>query len=380
MSPPSIFAQANDVLDVGALVGQASGEAWRHLRKAPCPICQGLGDFSFKRTAWRCHRSGERGSALDLQAAAWGCDAFEAACRVLGLDIEQARKEYAQRKGPARAPAQKPAPKVAPTPRAAPIDDDVSGVVARVRADARSGAGTLVECYFASRGLPRRFAALVWFTPDAPYDIGALYGRGRSFPAMVCFPEVDGRQTGGVHLTYLRPDGAGKAELRAREPAKKMWGPQTDAQGRPGGMRLLTPASFQLLCVAEGVENALACATAGGDGVGAFATGSLDRLQGGMALNRWRRIDWRAPAADPDKPAATMRHKGPVLICTDSDMSPLIINRGTRFEQTISSERRAAVSGVLAGHWWRRAGAADVRVLTPPKGKDANDVIREQRA
>lgn len=383
MSEASIFDRAHDALDVGQLVGGKSGAGWARLKgKTPCPICSGIGDFSFTRAKWKCHRSGERGSALDLQALLWGVDAFEAACRVLNLDADEQRKLYgrgrSERSERPRASAKGRARPVVTT--AAAIDGDVAAVIAHVKRQLRLGNGSVLERYLAARGLPSAWAAQIWFCPDAPYESDALYGRGRSFPAMVCFPEVDGARTGGVHLTYLREDGRGKAPVRDREPAKKMWGPQLDAHGRAGGLKLIAPQDGGLLCVAEGIENALSCAFAAGPGAGAFAAGSLDRLQGGMALNRWGQTDWRAPAPADDRPAATMRHKGPVLICVDADMSALVLQRGTRFERTIAPERRAQVSGLLAGHWWRKAGATEIRVLTPPNGKDANDVIRERAA
>ena len=397
MSGRSIFDRANAVLDVGELIGVPARSGWTQPKgRAPCPVCGGLKCFSFKRDRFKCHRDGAGGGALDLAALIWGLSPFEAACRALNLDPTEERKAYAAetKGGGARKRTHAASTQVVSRqpPRGSSetpaIDAEIAEVIARVRAQARSGAGTLVERYFESRALPARFAGLLWFVESAPYDKGALWGRGRSFPAMLAYPEVNGVRTGGIHLTYLRADGAGKAELREGEKAKKMWGPQSDALGRPGGFPLMIPRAGRLLCVAEGIENALACAHAAGGGSGAFAAGSLNRLQGGMALNRFGRTDWRRPAPDPEKPAATMRHKGPVLICVDADMKPLTFTRKrTRDGEVIetevliaSPERRAQVSGLLAGHWWRCAGASDVRVLTPPKGKDANDVVKERAA
>ena len=57
----------------------------------------------------------------------------------------------------------------------------------------------------------------------------------------------------GVHLTFLRPDGAGKAGLDA---AKVMYGPVGG-----GSVRLGVPRAGEWLVVAEGIETAAAVTT-----------------------------------------------------------------------------------------------------------------------
>lgn len=396
MSGSALFDRAKRAVDVGGVLGVAVSSGWRRLKL--CPFCQGRDDFSYKLDAFRCWKCGEHGDQIDLYAKLNTLSRFEAACALAGADIEAERKAYAAAHGkePARSVRRAPAGRVSASAR--PVEkpgvsavartaaknrgDGISDVIAAIKGAMTRAPGTLVERYFEARGLGPDFAQCVWFCADAPYDVNALWGRGRRFPAMVCVVEIDGAPTGGLHCTYLRADGRGKADaLRPGEARKKMWGPQSDGFGRPGGIVLMRPAgSFSVLCVAEGVENALTLAGAIGNGCGAFAAGSLDRFQGGMATTPWGAIDWKTPAPDLKRPAATLRHKGPVLLGVDADMKPLTINAGGKWQRVITPARRAQVSGVLAAHWWRKAGASDVRVLAPPEGRDFNDLVRENAA
>jgi hypothetical protein len=374
-----IFARARKSVDVGGVLGVAVSGGWRRLKL--CPFCKGRDDFSYRADAYKCWKCGEHGDQIDLYAKLNTLSRFEAACKLVGADLGDERKAYAAAQG--KAPAAKRAaarrPLTLPSPPRG--GEGVENVIAEIKRKVRRADGTIVERYLESRGLPGAFARFVHFCPDAPYDVSATWGRGRRLPAMVCVVEVDWAPTGGLHCTYLREDGRGKADtLRPGENLKKMWGPQS-AGGRPGGLVLVRPASeAAVLCVAEGVENALTLAAAIGDGAGAFAAGSLDRFQGGMGKTAWGRTDWRAPFPDPNAPAATIRHKGPVLLGVDSDMKALTIEEGTRFERVITPERRAQISGVLAAHWWRKAGASGVSVLAPPAGRDWNDLVREEAA
>lgn len=374
----SVFERAKHergAKDVGDLLDVGATARWRRLKL--CPFCGGRDDFSFRTDAYHCFKCGERGSVVDLAAHVWSLSPFEAACALIGADVETERRAYAAAHGGASPSFARRERKAAPV-RDKP-SDNVLEVVADINRQLRRATGSIVERYLESRALPAAFERYVHFCADAPYDMSALWGRGRRLPAMVCVVECDGVATGGLHLTYLRADGRGKADtLQPNEPRKKMWGPQTSSRGLPGGIMLVRPRDeLSVLCVAEGVENALSLALVAGAGSGAFAAGSLDRFQGGMACTAWGAVDWRAPAPNPQRPAATVRWGGPVVLGVDSDMKTLVVGEGTRWERVISPERRAQVSGVLASHWWRRAGSSDVKCVTPAAGKDFNDLLRE---
>ena len=82
--------------------------------------------------------------------------------------------------------------------------------------EARPADGTIVETYLANRGLALPPPQCLRFHPDCPHPSGGRY------PAMVALVEHSERGPVGVHRTYLRPDGSGKAAV---ETAKASLGP-----------------------------------------------------------------------------------------------------------------------------------------------------------
>jgi hypothetical protein len=113
-------------------------------------------------------------------------------------------------------------------------------------------AGTLVETYLAGRGLPGPIPEAVRFhrRGQLAYPWNLEGGDVRTWPAMVCLIQHANGTPCGLHVTALRPDGSGKADLRA---PRRMLG---DVAG--GAVRLAPIGADQVLAVAEGVETALA--------------------------------------------------------------------------------------------------------------------------
>jgi hypothetical protein len=113
-------------------------------------------------------------------------------------------------------------------------------------------AGTLVETYLAGRGLHGPIPATVRFHRRGqlhyPWNIEA--GDVRTWPAMVALVQHANGTPCGLHLTALKSNGSGKADLRA---PRRMLG---DVAG--GAVRLAPIGADQVLAVAEGVETALA--------------------------------------------------------------------------------------------------------------------------
>jgi putative DNA primase/helicase len=113
--------------------------------------------------------------------------------------------------------------------------------------------GSLVGRYLAGRGLrgpilggqvryhPRAQLAYPWNLED---------GDVRTWPAMVALVQHASGAPCGLHLTALKPDGSGKADLRA---SRRMLG---DVAG--GAVRLAPVNEAGELAVAEGIETALA--------------------------------------------------------------------------------------------------------------------------
>lgn len=188
---------------------------------APCPVCQ------------RDRRRGQ--NALTLADGACGLLAH---CKRAGcgfLDILAAAGvrsgEYtppdpatiAQREAEAKAEAQRKAEQAR-----------------RLWREAQPIAGTVAEAYLRGRGITCPLSLSLRYHPEAWHGATA-----RRWPALVAL--VEGGDGFAVHRTYLRSDGAGKADI---DPAKAMLG------GVSGGAVRLSHGPGRLV-VAEGIETAL---------------------------------------------------------------------------------------------------------------------------
>jgi hypothetical protein len=135
----------------------------------------------------------------------------------------------------------------------------------------RPAAGTIIEtAYLPARG--------IHVTPPSTMRYLAPDARN-PHPAMVCaFGLAEELEPGilsitreaiaGIHLTYLRADGKGKAAV---DPTKRMIG---RSKGWP--IVLAPPNDLLGLAIAEGIENALSHHEA--TGLGAWAAGAANRL------------------------------------------------------------------------------------------------------
>jgi hypothetical protein len=95
----------------------------------------------------------------------------------------------------------------------------------------------------------------------------------RELPAMVALVEHVERGIVGVHRTYLRSDGAGKADLR-KEWQKLSLGPIGG-----GAVRLGMPRPYEWLAIGEGIETVLAVMVACRlPGLAALSAGGLRAL------------------------------------------------------------------------------------------------------
>jgi putative DNA primase/helicase len=115
-------------------------------------------------------------------------------------------------------------------------------------------AGSLVQAYLESRGLRGPIPETVRFHPRAqlayPWPTFEDGEAPRTWPAMVALVQHTNGTDCGLHVTALKPDGSGKAALRA---PRRMLG------NVAGGSVHLTPVRWASeLAVAEGIETALA--------------------------------------------------------------------------------------------------------------------------
>jgi putative DNA primase/helicase len=191
----------------------------------------------------------------------------------------------------------------------------------RIWSEAVDPRGTIVERYLAVRGVPLPDADVLRFHPHCPR-------KGGNLPAMVALmtePLTD--EFRGVHRTFLKPDGSGKAEV---DKPKMML----------GGAGIIQLVDLQEIGVglglAEGIETALSV----------------------MQTIGWGPV-WAAGSAGAIKDFPVLRATT-LNIFTDSD------GTGLKAAQTCSSR-------------WAEAGA-EVFIHEPPDGKDWNDAaIREIR-
>ena len=183
-----------------------------------------------------------------------------------------------------------------------------------------------IKTYLGSR-LIRRTSPVLRFSEHAPHRLGAR------LPAMIApVVDVDGEQT-GTHLTYLRRDGAGKADL-----PKEF---QRECRGviHGGAIRLMEHNPGVELGLAEGVETGL----------------SFVEL---FDLPCWSAVyagGLRSLVLPPD-----VRR---VIVAADNDVSGV-------------GQRNA----LAARDRWTAEGR-EVRIVAPPvAGDDFNDVLLKRRA
>lgn len=179
--------------------------------------------------------------------------------------------------------------------------------------------------------------------------------------------------TWGLAVGQSRPRAVTKARQSARAPAPNPQSPIPNPDVPKARLAIAPPDERATLIVVDediGERAVLAWLDARGGPYGLFVARDLDALVGGMARNAGGFDDWRTPAPDPARPAATMCWKGRVLVVLP-ELDGFTVSRGTKWERFISSERCAQAMGLIASHWWRRAGACDVQAAILPRETQA---------
>ncbi len=284
-------------------------DEWRFRRKGSLAICVA----GPKRGSWFDHEAGEGGDALALLAHLHGVAmraAFHWALDWLGLPGASMPR-----------PASPVRQQASPGPRTNSAPDTLD--LARALWREAQPPGEVVTAYLASRGLcpepaaPIRFHPMAWRNP--------AYGpRGPAMLSLMTNPAT--AEPCGLHVTYLRPDGSGKAE---GERPKIML-------GRAGVIRLSPQDTVaDRLGITEGIETGLSVMQGFG----------------------WRPV-WAAGSAGSIRTF-------PVL----PDLSLTI------FADT--GEAGAAAAEECAWRWAQAGQPA--AIYTPPRG-DFNDVLREMQA
>ena len=264
----------------------------------------------------RCPVHGDRKPSLSLSNGAdgrlllkchAGCDyyAIRAELRARGL-IDGASDSYrpdsiaeARRQAEERAEAEK-----------------LSAQARRIWDEAAPVAGTVAERYLRGRGITCALPETLRFSPNC------WHPTAKRFPALLAL--VEGSDGFGIHRTYLRPDGSGKASV---DPPKAMLG-----RVNHGAVRLTEPG--HPVVVAEGVETALSLASG--------------LLQGPATI-------WAALSTSGLRGLKLPWKPGRLTIAADGDKPGL--------EAATALARRAHAVG------WK------VYLLRAPEGQDWNDVL-----
>lgn len=236
--------------------GRRSGSEW--VARNPRRTDRALGSFSINlRTGrWADFATGDAGGDLiSLRAYIDGATQGQALRRVAE---EMGHDHVAGPCRPAADPVIRLHPHRAPLPEITPTTE----IAWALWSASREAAGTLVERYFETRGLPADATGHVRFVPHAHHHHAV------TAPAMIA-PVASLAGMHAVHVTYLDAGGA-KSKL---DPPRKMFGPV-----RGGGVWFGIPRGR--VAVAEGIETALAVLVSTGmSTVAALSASNLPNLQ-----------------------------------------------------------------------------------------------------
>ena len=189
-------------------------------------------------------------------------------------------------------------------------------------------ARTTVPTHLASRGITlAELPASLRFHSHCPRPKDDAGNFVPPLPAMLALVEHVERGPVGLHCTYLRPDGSGKAAL-PKNKQRACFGPVGG-----GAVRFGMPQSGEWFAVGEGIETTLSVAVA------------------------CSMPAWAALSADGIEKLVLPPEATHVVICADNDAN----GRGQR------AARNAAQRWIAEG---RR-----VRIALPPPGFDFNDVL-----
>lgn len=342
-----------------------------HRLLSDCPSCGKANKFDYNLTkdVYYCFSGGcefgrDRRGIIDfvMDVLDYG---FVDACKYLGgaKDLTASERRAAEQKRQERAAEAKAEEAKALRRTKAQMKKILAGCV--------SGEGTLAQTYLETRGHSAGLTALGWpedilFHPGLQAYVGDAGDKhiAGTFPAMIS----KGRDAKGrlvlLHRTFLQvmDDGTVTKAVPVLPPdlaklwnAKQMVGvlSRADHGVYLGATANITDDPLVPVIVAEGIESALAMATAGIQGV-FYAALSLNRLIGSVSADEKTIKGWRPP--DTSRP---------VIIAADNDLSPTPpkYDCGLKRAQDAFAKAKSRLS--LFGH--------DVAIILPPAGCDPED-------
>lgn len=318
------------------------------------------------RGHYKCFSCGAGGDVIDFVMRSEGLDFSGAVMRLAGYYglVDEGRREAVR--PVSRAPA--------PPPPPADHDSDREAVARALKILMRGvpARGTVVEDYYRRRGidtdaLPDGVLTQLRFVDGLDYwhegSSGGMRALGR-FPAAVAPMQDQRGRVRAVHITWLAPDGAGKAEIPDPDHAGRLLSAKK-MRGRPWGCAIrLGPAAANMM-LSEGIENGLSGLFARPDW-SVWVAGSVGNIAGAG-------IGTGAP--HPEKPGRNLPTTRPDFSRPGIMMPPecrrLVIlgERDARDQASIDAQI------ARAGQRFTAAGI-DVRVAWAPDGCDHNDVLR----
>ncbi|MCW5581166.1 MAG: hypothetical protein KIS72_07490 [Luteimonas sp.] len=242
-------------------------------------------------------------------------------------------------------------PRQMPAPHpATPADEESLAWARSLWAAGLPACGTVVETYLQARGIELPLPEALRFAPALPESDTA-----RCYPAMLAAIVDGGGDLIGVHRTYLRPDGRGKAAVPA---AKKV-------AGRVAGGSIRLAQAGPAIGLAEGIETALSVMQA--TGLPCWSVVSLGNLAGPGGTARY-------PVPHPQRPGVSLPSIEPDLD-RPGIVLPDVVRAVELYADADSRDPLTAERLVRRGaRRFERRGLA-VRIVRPPAGLDFNDVL-----
>lgn len=319
-----------------------------------------------RKNRYRCYACGAEG------------DAIQFLMEIDGISFREAVLQLAEFCGIIETPGKPAILKRKPPPRPFDIEQEAASdhaEIEKARKLLRSSVpaqGTLAEVYLRGRGidpakLPAGVLMQLRFLPAVPYwhtpnnkTKPALLGE---FPALIAPLQDAARAVRGVHITYLKPDGSGKIELRAdgrKLPSKKM-------KGKPWGCAIRLGLPAPLMVFSEGIENGLSSLIAKPDWP-VWVGGSLGNLAGAG-----QNVPGKPHPVRPGRklPTPLPSFKRPGLLPPPECKTAILLAEQDAGDQYAVN---ALIERTLRR--WDAMGI-DARAAWSPVGTDHNDILRQ---
>ncbi len=236
--------------------------------------------------------------------------------------------------------------------------------------------GSVIETYLKSRAiepelLPDGILKQLRFIPALKYwhrwERAKRYEAIGTFPAMLAPMQNSLGEIRGVHITYLKPDGTGKADIPDKDkPGSKL--PSKKMKGRPWGCAIRLGRAAPVMVFSEGIENGLSALMVKPDWP-VWVAGSLTNLSGAGQNRKGEphpRKDGRnLPTIYPD-----YRRPGilpPQPVCR---IAYLLAERDSKDQHSVD----ALIERTLRR--WQGIGIQNIYRVDAPEGMDHNDVLR----